>query len=232
MDKNNLKKAIRDAVAALERPLLSDIEKTINGELEQLCDEGHISLGEDYCLTGNALEWRIRLLVDEAGFVINRGRDGKEDFVIHPPEKCIPPKPIVLEVKSARKDQLGQDELRQLDDWVFDLSGEENARKHGLGGGGDTIAWLSQGIMTKRHYHPSPHKGVIVFNGPVGVPFAQRTGSCLSELGLEFAKKRSFCVIPFPVLIEHITCIRKNKDEMINFWRSMHETEGLLKIPE
>ena len=32
-------------------------------------------------------------------------------------------------------------------------------------------------LDSRRHFHPSPHKGVLVFNGPVGMPFSERNSS-------------------------------------------------------
>ena len=114
-----------------------------------------------------------------------------EDFVVKSPFDYEPSKPIVLEVKSSRKQHISRDQLRQLDDWVFELSGEQEARKYGLQGKGgiDTLAFVSHGMVTREsrpRYHPTPHKGVFIFNGPVGTPFNKRNKNSSPKVILPF----------------------------------------------
>ncbi|MBI4701993.1 MAG: hypothetical protein HY744_12720 [Deltaproteobacteria bacterium] len=45
---------------------------------------------------------------------------------------------------------------------MFELSGEEEARKHGLGGGVDPLAVATGGFASQRRHHPTPHKGVML----------------------------------------------------------------------
>jgi len=118
------------------------------------------------------------------------------------------------------------DDLRQLDDWVFDLSGEAQARRQGLGGGFDGLAMLMQGARTRRHRHPTPHKGILVFNGPVGTPLSQRTITCLHSNDLAFVQTRNFCIISLAKLMESVQNIQANTLAPGNFWDSLHATAG------
>ena len=153
------------------------------------------------------------------------GRDGMEDLVVDPPNGFSPPKPLVVEVKSSRKPNISRDDLRQLDDWVFELSGEEDARKHGIGVPG---AIITQGLGAVGR-HPTPHKGVMVFNGPLTVPFDLRTGS-LGANEEEFARKRSFAIIPSATLLACAKAIDARRDRRSEIWSAIHVCEGLFSL--
>jgi len=86
---------------------------------------------------------------------------------------------------------------------VFDLSGEEIARKEGLGGGIDPKAMMTHGLISSKRRHPNPHRGVMIFNGPVGVQFSDRSVVCFNENDREFIEKRNFCIVAFGNLVEY-----------------------------
>lgn len=183
-----------------------------------------MNFGHDYALTEFGLECRVKEIFQGMGFQINSGREGMEDFVVSPPTGAKPDTPIVLEVKSSRKPNIGIDELRQLDDWVFDLSGEGRARKHGLGGGYALVPFISP------HRHPSPHKGVLLFNGPIGTPFNQRLSTCINPNYDDFIEKRNFCIIPFNVLLSFLEHYQQNSSVKNHLWEQIHNTSGVLSI--
>jgi len=169
---SSLREVIRSEVRKIDSPFFDEVIKTINTEIECLYIEGIISFGNDYLLSGFGLECRVKDIFKKMGFEIIPGRDGMEDFVIKAPNGVTPTTPLVLEIKSSRKPHITRDELRQLDDLVFELSGEQQARKHGLGGGGgpDYLALASWGLLSRQSkpvFHPTPHKGVLIFNGPI-----------------------------------------------------------------
>lgn len=129
------------------------------------------------------------------------------------------------DVVADRKPFVQRDQLRQLDDWVFDLSREDIARKHGLGGGLDSLAIATQGFASHRRHHPTPHKGVLAFNGPVGMPFAERN-SPLSSEELDFAVKHGFCVMPFGHLVEAGAQVRRGELSPVQLWERIQLSEG------
>jgi len=174
-------------------------------QLKLLQENGDLRLGEDKDLTGIALELRVKQLIQQAGLNITEGRPGLEDFVITANSNSEFKDNIALEVKSARSPNPKIDDLRQLDDWVFDLSGEEKARKLGLGGGPDPLAMATNGLISRPKKHPTPHKGVLVFNGPIGLPFEQRSPPILHPNHHEFVYKRNFCVIGIADLVQLVT---------------------------
>lgn len=226
-----------DLLAALEsharenpRVPLSEISSAIQLELRRLAESGSLPLGSDKDLTGESLEVRVFLLIQIMGIPIARGRKGFEDFVVSPPSGATTNRPLVIEVKSDRKPSVQREDLRQLDDWVFDLSQEEVARKKGLGGGTDARAIATLGLHTSTHHHPTPHKGVLVFNAPVGVPFEQRTSPSLSRDELAFAQKRNFCVIPIQELIAIAEAIQQERKATLDVWKAIHETCGIFSL--
>lgn len=202
---------------------VSQAEEYLIEQLKIIHENGELGLGDDYKLTGISLELRVEQLFLNAGFKILQGRDGKEDFVVEPPADSKLKDSIVIEVKSARSPNLKLDNLRQLDDWVFDLSGEEKARKHGLGKGIDPVAIATDGYITSNKKHPTPHKGILVFNGSIGTPFPERGDNILHHNQAEFVKKRNFCVIGINDLINLLS------KEMQESWSELHETVGEYK---
>lgn len=226
--KNDIRKYVS---ISEEKPKYDDVLKHIKGILDDLAESGEITLGHDKDLTGEPLEIRTKIIFENMGFEIKKGRLGLEDFVVQPPPNVQPNEPIVLEVKSSRKQNIDRDNLRQLDDWVFDLSGEEKARKEGLGGGIDYVAMATDGLRTRKKKHPSPHKGVMIFNGPIGEEFNTRKTDCVNPNDVEFVLKRNFCIIPLSVLIVYAEGYTKNVSIKEIFWGCIHKTTGMLDMP-
>ncbi len=168
------------------------------------------------------------MLFEKLGFDVVKGRSSMEDFIIKPPSDTQINDPLVLEVKSSQKPHLSRDNLRQLDDWVFDLSGEEKARKEGLGGGVDPLAMVTQGLASRKKRHPTPHKGILIFNGPVGIDFSERSSICFDENDREFIEKRNFCIISLDVLVNYMKAFEKDEAIRLIFWESIHKTAGML----
>lgn len=229
---SGLRKAIKNYISSYENKLRYDeVKNNIDSILDELVESGEIVLGHDKDLTGHSLEIRTKILFEQMGFEIRKGRQGLEDFVIEPPPNARPNEPLVLEVKSSRKPNIERKSLRQLDDWVFDLSGEEKARKEGLGGDADIEAMVFGGMSTSKKKHPSPHKGVMIFNGPIGIDFDKRNTSCVNENDIEFIEKRNFCIVPFGVLILYAEAYLKDNSIKEALWDKIHKTAGLLKPP-
>ena len=221
---------LRDTLSRYARanPRLSlgELSQDIGGLLRELAETGTVSIGEDKNLTGESLEVRTSLLLKLAGFTVLPGRKQLEDFTVEAPSGAATTRPLVIEVKSDRKPYIQRDDLRQLDDWVFDLSQEDRARKHGLGGGIDPLAVATSGLVSRRHQHPTPHKGILVFNGPVGMVFSERKFSPLSVDTLAFAIKRGFCVLPFGRLIDAVESVKDGRHSAHQLWEKLQSTEG------
>ena len=224
----SLRKLLRDAIQRTDHPVMHEVERALQRELRQLAADGLVEFGEDHTLTGLALECRVKQLFETMGFRIRTGRDGKEDCVVECPDGAEPATPLVVEVKSSRNPNLSRNDLRQLDDWVYDLSGEDVARKHGLGGGADMLSVGTHGMFTTLQRHPSPHKGVLVFNGPVGTPFDQRAAQCVAPNDQEFVNKRNFCVIPLSVLISYARRCSEDRSVIGELWQLVHTTGGII----
>lgn len=224
-------------IAALESQVKDNPGKTfvevlqaIEKELRRLAESGLLSLGADKDLTGESLEIKVLLLFKAMGIAIKRGRNGFEDFVATPPTGATPNRPLVIEVKSDRKSTVQTEVLRQLDDWVFDLSQEEVARKEGLGGGFDLLSQYTGGLLTDTYHHPSPHKGVLVLNAPLGNSFEQRALPSLSADQVTFIQKRNFCIFPIQELIAIEQAIRQGRETVPDVWKAIHKTCGILSL--
>lgn len=136
-----------------------------------------------------------------------------------------------MEVKSATsKTGPDRDDLRQLDDWVFDLSGEEYMRK-------GITTWISRssekggGQLVPLGSHPTRKKGVMVFNGPTALEFERRTDNWLGKNELEFANKRNFCVISLSCLLKWEQAINDDPEERRRLWKAIQHTVGVLDNP-
>lgn len=211
---------IKDFLSAEGISDVSIARARLDDYLRQLQQDGVLTLESDEKLSGFSLELRVQRAFEDAGFLISVGRPGMEDFVVERGAGDEPADNLVLEVKASRKSQPTLDDLRQLDDWVFDLSGEEIARKEGLGGGLDSLAIATDGYYTETKRHPAPHKGVLVFNGPIGIPFDNRPRDILHPNQQVFAAKRNFCVIGLEQLLQ----VLSNHREIA--WNALHGTVG------
>lgn len=226
-----LRAAISKTVADLPSNEFTALHDAITEILKDLAKEGQVILSKDYTLHGPALEVRVEQLCRCMGFRIRRGRPGLEDFCVdHPPEvEC--EDPLVLEVKASKDPWPSIDDLRQLDDWVFDLSGESVIRKRRAPPKGKNIAYMTAGLAPGPDRHPSPHKGVMVFNGPLGTPFDQRLQPCLCPGHQAFVEKRGFCVIPFGGLVGLSEYYARGASSIGRLWNMMHATNGILDEP-
>jgi hypothetical protein len=149
--------------------------------------------------------------------------------VVPATEGLTPNKPLVVEVKSGKQPGPDRDSLRQLDDWVFDLSQEEEIRK---GRVRINMHWAHGAPMFwPRTHHPTPHKGVLIYNGPAGTPFSSRPEKWLGENERIFAEKRDFCIIALPCLLAWHERARSDSSTAAAFWKATHTACGLLGWP-
>ena len=86
----------------------------------------------------------------------------------------------------------------------------------------------THGMFTTTQRHPSPHKGVLVFNGPVRTRFDQRSVQCVAPNDQEFVEKRNFCVIPFSVLISYARRCSEDRSVIGELWQLVHTTGGII----
>jgi hypothetical protein len=195
-----------------------------------LIDEGILIPSSDHRLTGRFLESRVRRIFQEMGFIFDVGPRGLHDAVIRPPSDWTPTSPLVAEIKSSKDPEPSLDDLRQLDDWVFELSGEMVARR---GEGKAPGNLILQGFGASIYSHPTPHKGIMVFNGPVGIPFDQRTpgDGWLNLSKKQFAEKRCFCIVSMQCLVEWLEAFREDRSAARRLWESIHSTAGVMALP-
>ena len=221
------------SISDIEEPVFDEIVDTIEKELKKLYIEGKIILNDDYALQHAGIEIRVEKILMGMGFKMSPGRaKNLEDFIIEPHKHFSRQSPLVVEVKSGKDQYIHRDHLRQLDDWVFELSGEDKARKGDTLRGSSQVGW-SHGKpvrMPKPYKHPTPHKGVMVYNGPVGVMFKDRNKNCINPNDSEFVNKRSFCIIPFHILVRCFEKLLTNEIKPEELWEKTHKTSGLLEF--
>jgi len=227
-----LEKRIREYLGSLSfPPRHEEVLKDIKSVLATLTEAGVLALGDDKDLTGDSLEIRTKLLFQRLRFKVEKGRPGQEDLVVKPPSDGKIKEALVVEVKSSKQPNVTREDLRQLDDWVFELSGEEKARNEGLGGGFDPAAMMTRGLMSTRRRHPTPHKGILVFNGPVGMDFDSRREVCFNENDRQFIEKRNFCIAPLGVLVQYEKPFESDESVSLLLWERLHTTTGMLSRP-
>ena len=199
---------------------MSFFEKGINGVIDSLIDDDRLLFGPDHQLGGRWLESRVRCIFREMGFTVEKGPVGFYDAVVKPPGGWKPADPLVVEIKSGKSPSPAREDLRQLDDWGFELSGEEAVRKGKAVAPGNII---TQGLGGSRYSHPTPHKGIMIYNGPLGKCFADRSpgDGWLGANEKEFAEKRAFCIASLPCVLEWFTVHQKERTAVDCGKRSM-----------
>lgn len=224
---DNLRKLLADELKKLGKSNLGQVHDVIKGILENLVREGVLVLGHDHSLGGDALEYRVEQLFRALNLRVSKGRPGLEDFIVSADDESTP---LVVEIKSSKSPSPTRSDLRQLDDWVFELSGEEVARKHGLPATYSNIleAEIFEGWSSPRH-HPTPHKGMMVFNGSVKTPFEQRPRDWLGANEKEFAERRGFCVLSLECLISWAEACKENERISKEFCHKVQMTSGVLE---
>ena len=203
---------------------------------------------DDYQLTNTELEDRVAELFSLAGFNVSAGRPNKEDLLFEPPDDWVPQIPMAVEVKSTiveHKKRLLTEHLRQLDDRIFELSGEKEIRGRTLtqwknpvlveghiGPPGLGVKFIeTRGALPYSPVHPIPYKGILVFNGPTTTPFDKRLIDWLGDEQKQFAEARSFCVMSLKTLLDWVEACDSNGDLRETFWRVLHETFGRCPDP-
>jgi len=196
--------------------------------LDELAESGALALGPDHRLGGRGLETRVRLLFAQLGWSGSKPSTIDADFVVTVPSGFQPDRPLVIEVKSGKGVAPDRNNLRQLDDWVFELSGEDAARKRNI----VAAPAPSRGQLSPvaARVHPNPHKGVFIYNGPLGTEFTQRPSTWLGPNEIAFAGKRNFCVLRLETLIAWVlVCVTDEKRR--EFWKAIQDTAGILRDP-
>ncbi len=125
---DNFRKAIEKELSELNSLELEKVLSVFQNEINKLLGKGVIPIGPDYNLSGIALEYRVKDIFRKMGFDVKSGPPKLYDAIICPSAKLKIKKSIVLEIKLSKSVSPTRTDLRQLDDWVFELSGEEIAR--------------------------------------------------------------------------------------------------------
>jgi hypothetical protein len=203
---------------------------------------------EDYQLKDTPLEKRVGELLRQVGMDVScEPRGSKEDFILKPRADWLPQNTIVLEVKGklSKTSPNTKEDLRQLDDRVFELSGEMTIRRRTLNAWNDPLHRVQNigpphlgisfvtnpGPIPRSQTHPNVVKGVLLFNGPTTMPFEERKSEWLGSDQLEFAEFRSFCVISLQTLIGWVDACTEDDELCGIFWRTLYETHGCMKNP-
>ena len=72
----------------------------------------------------------------------------------------------------------------------------------------------------------------MIFNGPRGQEFNDRTAQCVNANDLGFVEKRYFCVIPFHTLIRMSDQISQELLDVESAWEMVHDCGGILDLGE
>ena len=217
-----------------DTPTYDEISKTIDKILVGLSETGKVKFGDDKQLGGTSLEIRVRLILNEIGFDVKKGRPGMEDLVVAAPSGATITAPLAIEVKSGNKENISRADLRQLDDWTFDLSDESNVRKHGISIPATNLSTLNilpTDTIKVQILNPSLHKGVLLYNGPIGKEFSSRPVQCYSQNEQQFIDERNFCIISLGVLLEYLWQFQSGSVSKDDLWHKIQTTTGMLESP-
>jgi hypothetical protein len=210
-----------------------DLESWFESKMEKLVNDGKIFYRNDEYLGGKALEIKVRHILKQIGFKIMFEKNIDSDGIIHHNDGFHLKKPIVLEIKSGKSNCPSRTQLRQLDDYIFELSGEEKARKEGLGETGlkyDPLQSIYGNNLKKQKklYHPTPHKGLMIYNNTEGSFFKE---NFVFELGYnekEFSVKRDICILSYKEFLELSKPIIENEMPLEYLWDLIHKTVGTI----
>jgi hypothetical protein len=228
-----LRESVSEALVKIKEPEFAPASDAIRKEMEKAYRQGVLRLGDDISLSGFALEIRVKRILNELGLPVTEGRRRNlEDLIVNARDDFTTPFPLAVEVKGTNRAYVVRRELRELDDWVFELSGEEKIRRrrrpprtHGK-----YVYYWTAGLPPGPDSHPTPHKGVLVFNGPLGMHFEERSANCINPNDLEFVHKRYFCIIPFQILLDAASKVASKDVTLHDLWEKIHQTEGVLCI--
>jgi len=133
---------------------------------------------------------------------------------------------MVLEIKSSRKWGSLKD-LRQLDDWVYQVSGEEELRK---GNAIDFEAIASGGTLSiSGRVAGRRHKGVLVFN-PIGRPLSKALAPDWETGHVQFAENRAMCMMTFQQLVYLVSCVARGEADAEWMLKAIDSTQGALDV--
>lgn len=208
-----------------------DLESWFHRKMEILVNDGKLFYRHDEYLGGKALEIKVRHILKLIGLTISFDKNIDCDGIINHNDNFNIKKPIVLEIKSGKSNCPSRTQLRQLDDYIFELSGEEKARKEGLGGTGLKYDPLHNMygrnlVKQKKLYHPTPHKGLMIYNNTEGTFFKESFHFELEFNEKVFCAKRDICVLSYKEFLDISKLIMEDKMQIEDFWNLIHKTVG------
>lgn len=222
---------LHEFIEQIEESEFDYLSEKYGKKLKALVDAGIVRLKNDHDLHGTALEIRVRELFVSAGMSTQDGRPGREDLIVDENTTIDCHIPLVVEVKSRNKPQIELDYLRQLDDYVFELSKEQGIRHAGLNkwNSPHKTGGMALGAIQPLPVHPKRFKGVLVFNGKIGQPFTDRDPHWMTSDQVEFADSRHFCCMTLESLISWSNACKNEEAETLEFWKEIYETKGNMK---
>lgn len=174
-----------------------------------------------YKLSGNLLMFEVHNIFRSfGGEIVDPGGKDTHDGIVHYKKYK-----FVLEIKSHETKGALLKDLRQLDDYVFTLSGEEKMRKERP----EQVICL---IWGKVHIEPSsrppdPHRGVFIINHCY---LKKERCNPFHHNIIKFAEKRALCLIDWPTFLN----IKKKFDKGIlssdEIFEKIYNTWGILQL--
>jgi hypothetical protein len=79
---SNFRKAVQKELRALSSPDMQEILSVFETEISNLVRTGVVSLGPDYLLGSDALEFRVLDIFSKMGFEVEEGPPGSHDAII------------------------------------------------------------------------------------------------------------------------------------------------------
>jgi hypothetical protein len=233
---SNERVVVQEVVRALsdrDSCVYEELMETFEHALKNLLQQGLVHFGPDYKLGGKALEFRVQTIFEQLDFRVETPRQKQEEFIVSA-ANCKRGIPVVVEVKSSNKATISREYLRQLDDYIYELSDEQAIRLAGLRPKKTGTVIRPFGNWIGETTHPKPHKGLLVFNGPVTLPFDDEGRLRTNWVGhneLEFARTRGFCLVRFETLLAWQSLCLSDAKKLPCFWNAIHDTFGVMEPP-
>ena len=180
---------------------LIKIDKYYHDVSQEFIKKRKLGVGvADNKLKGKWLEWKVYEIFEDMGIdiILDENDETHDGIIIFETKGSdFPVLKFVLEIKGHDKGgaRIG-DDLRQLDDWVFRVSGEEKARKERVLVSEPTWSYGESRQGPGYFQHPDPHKGLFILNHDIKNEPADRCAPFASN-EINFSESRNHCLIDF-----------------------------------
>jgi len=227
-----IEKCLHKIIESEQDATFIKIDKCYQDVSKEFIKKGKLDVGEaDHKLKGKRLEWKVYEIFEDMGIdVILDENDETHDGIIIFETKGsdFPALKFVLEIKGHDKGGARIEDLRQLDDWVFRVSGEEKARKERVLVAEPIWSYGESRVGPGYFQHPDPHKGLFILNHDIKNEPADRCAPFGSN-EIRFSESRNHCLIDFLVFLQLYDKWKEKMYSLEDILLTLYETVGVFR---